>query len=98
MTSPRTDPDVPYHRIPELPAELRGATVLKRMVDGLAFRYRRATDGLRPEDFKFKPGPESLSMSALMHHITQSTRPSFRDKSRAPRGGGRRGWPDVVAS
>ena len=71
MTSPRTDPDVPYHRIPELPAELRGATVLKRMVDGLAFRYRWATDGLRPEDFKFKPGLESLSMSALMHHITK---------------------------
>jgi hypothetical protein len=66
------------------------------MVDGLAFRYRWATDGLRSEDFKFKPGPESLSMSVLMHHIKVLVRVSATSLGlHEAVGGGDR--PDVVA-
>lgn len=51
------------------PEKLDGTGVLARMVDGLAFRYHWATDGLRPEDFEFRPGPESMSTLELQKHI-----------------------------
>ena len=51
------------------PEKLDGTGVLARIVDGLAFRYYWATDGLRPEDFEFRPGPDSMSTLELQKHI-----------------------------
>lgn len=53
------------------PASLSGTSVLARIVDGLAFRYYWATEGLRPEDFEFRPGPDSMSTKELQQHIVR---------------------------
>lgn len=50
------------------PESMDGVSVLARFVDGLAFRYHWATEGLRPEDFAFRPGPESMSLQELLKH------------------------------
>ncbi len=63
--------DLPYVSIPEPPERVRGASVLARLVDGLAFRYRWATEGLRPADAPFRPGPESMSLHELMAHVAR---------------------------
>jgi hypothetical protein len=51
------------------PAKVDGTGVLARLVDGLAFRYYWATNGLRPEDYAFRPTPESMSMLELQQHM-----------------------------
>ncbi len=57
------------YEIGAAPAKVTGSSVLARIVDGLAFRYHWATDGLRPEDFEFRPGPDSMSMLELQTHM-----------------------------
>lgn len=51
------------------PASMSGTAVLCRIVDGLAFRYYWATEGLRPEDYAFRPGPDSMSLLELQKHM-----------------------------
>jgi hypothetical protein len=43
--------------------------VFARVVDGLAFRYYWATEGLRPEDYEFRPGPASMATKELLKHV-----------------------------
>jgi len=57
------------HEIESPPDELDGTAVFARLVDGLAFRYYWATEGLRPQDFAFRPGPDSMSTQELLKHI-----------------------------
>jgi hypothetical protein len=57
--------------IPAPPAELKGTTVLARLLDGLAFRFHWATEGLRAEDHAFRPGPDSMSTHELIDHVLQ---------------------------
>ena len=57
------------YEISSAPEKLTGASVFARVVDGLAFRYYRATEGLCDEDFDFRPGPESMSMRDLLKHV-----------------------------
>ena len=51
-----------------LPVEEENAAWV-RLVDGIGFRYRWATEGLRAEDENFKPGPDSMTTRQLMEHI-----------------------------
>lgn len=57
------------YEIGPAPTKLTGTNVLARIVDGLAFRYYWATNGLRPEDVDFRPGPDSMSTVELQQHI-----------------------------
>jgi hypothetical protein len=57
------------YRIPPPPASFDGVAVFTRFLDGLAFRYYWATEGLRPEDHEFRPGPSSMSAMELLQHV-----------------------------
>jgi len=57
------------YEIGPAPTKVTGVNVLVRIVDGLAFRYYWATNDLRPEDFEFRPGPDSMSTVELLEHI-----------------------------
>lgn len=61
------------YEIPPAPATLDGVTVFTRFLDGLAFRYYWATDGLRTEDFEFRPAPSSMSTTELLQHVLSLT-------------------------
>jgi len=57
------------YEIPPAPATLDGVAVFTRFLDGLAFRYYWATEGLRAEDYEFRPGPSSMSTKELLQHV-----------------------------
>jgi hypothetical protein len=61
--------DLPFRAIPQAPQEISAATVLTRLVDGLAFRYRWATEDLRSSDAEFRASPESKSIHEMLIHI-----------------------------
>lgn len=58
-----------FHSIPAAPAEVRGATAIARMVDGLGFRYRWSLEGLNDDFLSFRPSPDSMNVSELLVHI-----------------------------
>ena len=61
--------ELPYYRIPEAPKSVTANTVLIRLLDGLGFRYRWATEGLRAEDMEFQPCSTSMKVWELLAHI-----------------------------
>ena len=59
-----------YDQIPDLPGETySGPHVLARLVDGLSFRYRWASHGLRVDDLAFTPGEGSMTLGELLDHL-----------------------------
>ncbi len=63
--------DIGYYNIPDPPENIQATTVLIRMIDGLLFRYRWATEKLEPGDLNFKPCDSSMDMLQLLNHIHQ---------------------------
>lgn len=61
--------ELPYTKIPDPPEEMNASTVLIRLVDGIGFRYRWATEELREEDMEFQPCDSSMRMNELLGHI-----------------------------
>ncbi len=61
--------ELPYYRIPEAPKSMSAVTVMIRLFDGLGFRYRWATEGLRAEDMDFQPCSSSMKIGELLAHI-----------------------------
>ena len=60
---------LPYDSIPSYPECYTPATVVARMLDGLAFRYRWATEGLGPKDADNRMSPDARSVLELLQHI-----------------------------
>jgi hypothetical protein len=58
-----------YHRIPNYPNNLSSTSVLTRLLDGLGFRFYWATEGLRPDDYAFRPAEDTMSIGELVIHV-----------------------------
>lgn len=64
-----SDPVTSYDHLPEPPAgPIHAAAALARVVDGLAFRYRWATDGLTADDMDFRPC-DGWNLGELLDHL-----------------------------
>lgn len=61
--------ELPYTRIPDPPAEMNASNLLVRLLDGIGFRYRWATEELREEDMEFQPCDSSMKINELLVHI-----------------------------
>lgn len=61
--------ELPFEDISKTPDDLTATNTLLRMVEGLAFRYRWATENLSEENIKFKPHPTSMSIEEVNAHI-----------------------------
>ena len=61
--------ELPFEDISKTPVELTATNTLLRMVEGLAFRYRWATENLSEENIKFKPHPTSMNIEEVNAHI-----------------------------
>lgn len=61
----------PFQSLPNPPNNLSAGTVLARLVDGIGFRYRIATEGLTANEINFRPTEESRDMMELLLHIYQ---------------------------
>lgn len=60
-----------YQSLPDPPGEPGAVTVLARLIDGMAFRYRWAVDGLQPEQLAFTPGAGAMTLGELLLHMRQ---------------------------
>jgi len=69
MALPMMAQELPYRQIPQYPPSYNEGTVAARVVDGLGFRYYWATEGLRPEDLKFKPSEGARTTDETLDHI-----------------------------
>jgi len=73
MTDP-TPPPLPYESLPPAPDQVRGGTVMARLLDGLAFRYRWATEDLAEEDAAFRPCDGAMTLGELLAHVRNLVR------------------------
>lgn len=67
-TSPVSS-DLPYHSIGEYPESKTAVNIIKRLIDGLGYRYYWATDSLTREDLMFKPGETNRTSYETLDHL-----------------------------
>ena len=70
--------ELPFEDISKTPTELTATNTLLRTVEGLAFRYRWATENLSEENIKFRPHPTSMSIEEVNSHIYDLVESTFR--------------------
>ena len=58
-----------YHKIAPYPEQYTACTVAARIIDGVAFRYYWATDGLRDQDLAFRPNNQARTSMETLRHI-----------------------------
>jgi hypothetical protein len=58
-----------YDYLPEPPNEIRVATILVRMIDGIGNRFRWSLEGLEENQYDFRPADDCRSMRELLEHI-----------------------------
>ncbi len=58
-----------FDSINQYPPNVSAASVLVRLIDGLGFRFRWATEGLGDADVAFRPGAESYTIGEITGHI-----------------------------
>lgn len=61
--------ELPFNQIPQAEVAYSSGNIVKRMVDGLGYRYYWATEGLRAEDLAFKPSEDSRSAQQTLEHL-----------------------------
>ena len=70
--------ELPFEDISKTPVELTATNTLLRVVEGLAFRYRWATENLSEENIKFKPHPTSMNIEEVNAHIFDLVDSTYR--------------------
>jgi len=58
-----------FKKLPEYPEAYTAENVTARLIEGLAFRFYWATEGLRPADLNYKPGPDTRTTEETIDHI-----------------------------
>jgi hypothetical protein len=61
--------DLPFKQITGYPPHANGPSVIARLLDGLGFRFRWATEGLFAEHYAFSPGQGCQSIGELVRHV-----------------------------
>lgn len=69
LTNAQGNPEDYYYEIPDAPEEYTPGAVAARMVDGLGFRYYWGTEGLRPEDLRFRASDSARTINETIDHI-----------------------------
>ena len=70
--------EIPFEDISKIPTELTATNALLRVVEGLGFRYRWATENLSEDNIKFRPHPTSMNIEELNAHIFDLINSTFR--------------------
>lgn len=60
---------LPYSWIGDYPDSHNSGNMVKRMIDGLGYRYYWATDSLTIEDLNFKPGETNRTSQETLDHL-----------------------------
>ncbi len=65
--------ELPYKEIGGFPDSFSAGNILKRLIDGLGYRYYWATDSLNTHDLQFKASPEARTSLETLEHILDLT-------------------------
>lgn len=60
---------IPYESVETYPEEITATSVIVRMLDGLGFRFRYATEGLTSQDYQFSPGQGCRTIGEIVEHV-----------------------------
>lgn len=63
------DATLPFSKIPDYELQYNPGNIIKRMVDGLGYRYYWATEGLTGNDLEYRPTEEARSTRETLEHI-----------------------------
>lgn len=63
--------DLPYQIINPEELEINTTNSLSRLIDGIGFRYRWATEGLTENEISFRPVEGSMNTHELLIHINE---------------------------
>ena len=61
--------ELPFAQMNKSEADFGPGNMLKRMIDGLGFRYYYASENLRPEDLDYRPNSDARSTGETLDHI-----------------------------
>lgn len=64
-----SEEELPYKEIGEYPDDYNSGNVVKRLIDGLGYRYYWATETLTEEDLSFKPGETNRTSTETLDHL-----------------------------
>ena len=60
---------VSYESVEEYPGKITGTAIIIRMLDGLGYRFRYATESLTQKDYEFSPGKGCKTIGEIVEHI-----------------------------
>ena len=58
-----------FRAVIEYPKDICACSIIVRMLEGLGYRFRYATEGLELKDYEFSPGCKCMSIGKIMTHI-----------------------------
>ena len=61
--------NIPYTSVEEYPQQITATAILVRMLDGLGFRFRYATEGLTSSDYAWRAENGSRTIAEIVEHI-----------------------------
>lgn len=61
--------ELPFRELSAGPERLCGSSALVRLVDGMGFRYRWATEGLDDEYLSFQASEEAMTLAEVLAHM-----------------------------
>jgi len=61
--------NIPYESVEGYPADISATAIFVRLLDGLGFRFRYATEGLTLQDYQWDPGSGCKTIGELVDHI-----------------------------
>lgn len=67
--TPMDPRETPFYTLSEYPDVVTPGTILARLVAGLGFRLRWATEGLEEDDGAFRADPEGFSIGEVLEHV-----------------------------
>ena len=59
---------LPFSEISKEKEDYTSINIISRLIEGVAYRYYWASNGLKPIDLKFKPSPTSISTYETLEH------------------------------
>ena len=69
---------LPYRQIPKIKENYTAQNTVARMIDGLAFRYYWASEGLRAEDLAYQPKGAGRDCQQTINHLYDLTNMMLR--------------------
>ena len=61
--------NIPYESVETYPEKISATAIMIRMLDGLGFRFRYATEGFTLQDDQFSPGHDCRTIGEIIEHI-----------------------------